>query len=34
MKLSEEIDKINKDTVQIKRAGERINNIFKEIPKP
>lgn len=33
MKLSEQIDKINRDTANIKRIGERLNNIFKDIPK-
>lgn len=33
MKLSEQIDKISRDTANIKRIGERLNNIFKDIPK-
>ena len=34
MKLAEEINRINRQTEEIKRIGERMNNIFKEIPKP
>lgn len=33
MKLSEEIEQINRDTERIKRIGERLNNIYKEMPK-
>ena len=34
MKLKDEITKIEHDTKEIHRIGERLNNIFKEIPKP
>lgn len=33
MKLKDEIAKIERDTKEIHRIGERMNNIFKAIPK-
>ena len=33
MKLSEEIDKINRQSMQIRQAGEEINRAFKELDK-
>lgn len=33
MKLSEEIDKINRQSMQIRSYGEEINKAFKELDK-